>query len=50
MDNNELSLPFNADDDHGQRLSRALSHLIALLQQEYKQSHSDPNDPFAKPQ
>lgn len=42
-------IPFNCDDDSGQRLARAFAHLIALLQQQYKQSHSDPSDPFAKP-
>jgi hypothetical protein len=45
-----ISIRFTGDDDHGQRLTRAVTHLIALLQQQYKQSHSDPKDPFAKPQ
>ena len=45
-----LILPFQSDQDHEERLARALSHLIALLRQQYKQSNSDPNDPFAKPQ
>jgi hypothetical protein len=46
----ELGLYLKADDVQGDRLARAVSHLIALLQQQYKQSHSDPNDPFAKSQ
>lgn len=41
---------FSVDNDRGQRLVRAFSHLIALSQQQYKQSHSNPTDPFAKPQ
>lgn len=44
-----LEIALITDNEHGDRLTRALSHLIALLQQQYKQSHSDPNDPFAKP-
>jgi len=48
LDGLELFTP--GDKDHADRMGRALSHLIALLQQQYKQSHSDPNDPFAKPQ
>jgi hypothetical protein len=46
----QLNFDFALDGEHGERLARALSHLLALLQQQYKQSHSDPNDPFAKPQ
>jgi hypothetical protein len=46
---NQLIVNINIDDEHRTRLVRAFSHLIALLQQQYKQSHSDPNDPFAKP-
>lgn len=42
-------MDFKCDDEKGQRLVRAFRHLIALLQQQYKQSHSDPSDPFAKP-
>jgi hypothetical protein len=45
-----LVLWYGTDNEHSLRLARALSHLIALLQQQYKQSHSDPSDPFAKPQ
>jgi hypothetical protein len=45
-----INIQARLDPEHGQRLARAVSHLIALLQQQYKQSHSDPNDPFAKPQ
>jgi hypothetical protein len=45
-----FDMTFAVDADKGQRLVRAFSHLIALLQQQYKESHSDPNDPFAKPQ
>ncbi|WP_263352728.1 hypothetical protein [Acidicapsa acidisoli] len=45
-----FGMKFAVDEDKGQRLARAFSHLLALLQQQYKQSHSDPNDPFAKPQ
>lgn len=53
--NGDLAMPgfsmfFDVDQDKGQHLVRAFSHFIALLQQQYKQSHSDPNDPFAKPQ
>ena len=47
---NRFGFDFTTDDDKGQRLVRAFSHLLAVLQQQYKQSHSDPNDPFAKPQ
>ncbi len=43
-----FSMSFAVDRDHGERLARALSHLVAMLQQEYKRSHSDQNDPFAK--
>ncbi len=40
----------SADEVKAQNLSRALSHLIYLLQQEYLRLHApDPNDPFAKP-
>jgi hypothetical protein len=46
----ELDFSFEGDSERGDRLVRAFSHLIALLQQKYKQSHSSPNDPFAKPQ
>jgi hypothetical protein len=45
-----FDMTFAVDAEKGQRLARAFSHLIALQQQQYKQSHSDPNDPFAKPQ
>jgi hypothetical protein len=45
-----MAISFNCDNEKGRRLVQALSHLIALLQQQYKQSHSDPSDPFAKPQ
>jgi hypothetical protein len=45
-----LAFSVGIDSERAERLARALSHLIALLQQQYKQSHSDPNDPFAKPQ
>jgi hypothetical protein len=48
--NNYFNVWYRGDIDHGERLARALSHLVALLKQQYKQSHSDPNDPFAKPQ
>lgn len=44
-----MAISFNCDNEKGRRLVQALSHLIALLQQQYKQSHSDPSDPFAKP-
>jgi hypothetical protein len=43
-----LILPFQSDKDHEERLARALSHLLAVLQQQYKQSHPDTKDPFAK--
>jgi hypothetical protein len=46
----DLMIPSPGDRDHADRMTRALSHLVALLQQQYKQSHSDPNDPFARPQ
>jgi hypothetical protein len=45
-----LSFPVIRDRNQAERLGKALSHLIALLQQEYKQSHSGPNDSLAKPQ
>jgi hypothetical protein len=45
-----LMIGFHCDRDACQRFTRAFAHLIGLLQQQYKQSHSDPNDPFAKPQ
>jgi hypothetical protein len=45
----QLNFDFAIDGDHGERLARALSHLLALLQQQYKQSRADPNDPFSKP-
>jgi hypothetical protein len=41
------------DDICGQRLERAVAHLIALLQQQTRDKlkrNDDPNDPFAKPQ
>jgi len=41
----------SADEIKAQNLSRALSHLIYLLQQQYLRLHApDPNDPFAKPE
>jgi hypothetical protein len=41
------------DDICGQRLERAVAHLIAFLQQQTRDKlkrNDDPNDPFAKPQ
>jgi hypothetical protein len=29
------------------RLQRAISHFVFLMQQAYKAAHNDPNDPFA---
>jgi hypothetical protein len=40
---------YRLDEDHGQRLVQAFSHLIALLQQQSNQSHSEPGLPRAKP-
>ena len=38
------------DPDRADRYARALSHLVFLLQQDYRQRHAaNPNDPFAKP-
>jgi len=45
-----LSFPVMQDRNEAERLRKALSHLIALLQQEYKQSHSEPRNSSAKPQ
>ena len=43
-----LHFGLTVDTDRGGRVVNALSHLVALLQEKYKQSHSDPSDPFAK--
>ena len=34
-------------EEEQRRLTKAVKHLVSLLQQEYKQHHTDPNDPFA---
>lgn len=44
-----ISQHLQSNPDQADRYGRALSHLVYLLQQQYKQSHSNPNDPFAKP-
>ena len=44
-----FTFTLKTDEDHGNRVIRAMSHLIALLQEQYNQTHSAPNDPFAKP-
>jgi hypothetical protein len=38
-----------ADPSQVELNARALSHLIFLLQQQYKSAHAHANDPFAKP-
>jgi hypothetical protein len=37
---------FGGDEEQAKRLVKACSHLIELLQAEYKAKHNDPNDPF----
>jgi len=46
---NALGIHYSGDNDHAQRLAAAFSHYIYLLQQDWKKSHDDPNDPFKKP-
>lgn len=40
-------LRLNMDSDHQERLKNAISHLIALLQKQYNETHTE-TDPFAK--
>src|SRR2546428_65908 len=42
----DWAFPF--DSEHAQRLVRAFTHLIDLLQAECRAKHSDKTDPFAK--
>ena len=46
----EVSQHLPTNPERADLYARALSHLIVLLQQDYKLRHSHPNDPFAKPQ
>ena len=43
----QSSFHVNLDADHCDRLQRAISHLIALLQKQYSETHTD-TDPFSK--
>jgi len=39
-------LSFTLDDEKAGRLKKAFTHLLELLQAEYKAKHNDSNDPF----